>query len=115
MRKARRIGGPFSGRWILPCAWWAGCCRVVSDASPDSGSEVPAPTADTQGPLAHHERMMALPVDRQVDAWLATLRAEGYSSRQLEQRARILGQWAAGADSDGSPVIVAFQAWLDGD
>lgn len=89
------------------------CCRGLSDRSPDSGSKSPAPDADMQGPVARDESMMALPLDRQVATWLAAWRAEGYSSRQLEHRARILGQWAAGADSDGSPVIVAFQAWRD--
>ena len=56
----------------------------------------------------------AFPLDRQVDAWLASLRAEGYSDRQLEYRARVLGQWAAsrGADTRAAQrVVAAFEAW----
>ncbi len=60
------------------------------------------------------EMTTAFPLDRQVDAWLASLRAKGYSARQLEYRAGVLGQWAAGTDarSHGAQrVVAAFQAW----
>ena len=54
------------------------------------------------------EMTTAFPLDRQVDAWLASLRAQGYSSRQLEHRARVLGRWAAEEAPTTSPVIAAF-------
>lgn len=61
------------------------------------------------------EMTTTFPLDRQVDAWLAGLRADGYSARQLEYRARVLGRWAAGTGSElprGAPlVIAAFKTW----
>ena len=60
------------------------------------------------------ETPTAFPLDRQVDAWLARLRAEGYSARQLEHRAGVLGQWAAGRVPDtraAQRVVAAFEAW----
>lgn len=114
MRKPRRVAQRSSALWRFPCTRWLGCCRALSDASPDSGSDVPAPTADPQGLL--HDEMMALPLDRQVDAWLAALRADGYSSRQLEYRAGVLGRWAAGIAPPGgeAQVLAAFDWWRRG-
>ena len=60
------------------------------------------------------ETPTAVPLDRQVDAWLASLRAQGYSARQLQYRASVLGQWAAGRDPgprSAQRVVAAFHAW----
>lgn len=55
-----------------------------------------------------------VPLDRQVDAWLASLHTQGYSSRQLEYRAGVLGRWAAGAAPPPgceARVLAAFDRW----
>ena len=65
------------------------------------------------------ETPTAFALDRQVDAWLASLRAQGYSSRQLEYRAGVLGRWSGGyvpsAGRGARRVIAAFQTWRDHD
>lgn len=59
-----------------------------------------------------------LPLDRQVDAWLASLRNQGYSARQLEYRAGVLGRWATGDCSSSRSVariVASFNAWRHGE
>lgn len=117
MRRGRADGGFPSGDWFFPCRWWAGWCRGRLGGSSDSPNLSPPSTTGKAHPQTEHEMTTTVPLDRQVDAWLASLRAQGYSSRQLEYRAGVLGRWA-GHQGPTSPaaanVVAAFLTWRDG-
>lgn len=112
MRSGRADGGSPSGAWFFSCHW-RGRCRSPKDGSPGVGNRSSASTPHEPDARAQHEVTLAVPLDRQVDAWLASLRAQGYSARQLEYRAAVLGRWAAGVSmqSEIPRAVVAFLAW----
>jgi len=79
---------------------------MSSDAVPDLGTASPvlltwAATSIVQGS----------DIDRDIDLWLAALRAQGYTARQLEYRARLLGQWAAGMAPPPPSVLAELEEW----
>ena len=111
MRSGRADGGPPR---VFPGGWWA-CCRGRLDGFSGCRSPSPPSTTGAAFPPTPHERTTAVPLDREVDAWLASLRAQGYSARQLEYRAGVLGRWAAGVSMQSAipRAVVAFLAWRE--